>query len=250
MKRVVIISAAVLVFFANPAFSENFTMERAKEYKANIPVSITKKIQLPRSYHEGLFFDGENIWVSNGEGGDTWIIDPGTGSMISQIEPAGKFTEAIVGTGDGSYWMTDWNAQKLYRVEIENNKMIIKSGISLEPAHPAGVVRAGERLFVITWTRGLGTKYHLLEFDAEGVLVKKVRIKRIHEPSQLAWDGSHLWISSWYSQMVYKIDINSFSILSSFKSPAPKTTGIVWDGKHLWVTGTYADLYKLEVDLG
>jgi hypothetical protein len=63
----------------------------------------------------------------------------------------------------------------------------------------------------------------------------------------MAWDGAYLWVSSWYEQKVYKIDVNNWDILSAFRSPVPKTTGIAFDGKYLWLTGTYSDLYKLEI---
>jgi len=125
--------------------------------------------------------------------------------------------------------------------------MVAERAVSLEPAYPAGVIWTGEKLYVITWTRGIGTKYGLLRMNKEGELLDEIRIKRIHEPAHLAWDGKYLWITSWYNQKVYKISTEDFKILGSFDSPAKDTTGIVWDGEGFWITGTHDDLYKVKL---
>ena len=241
--------ALTLILLAHTAFSAEVpTLKRAKDYKANIPVRVIKKVPLPRGYHEGLLFDGKHIWVNNGEKGKTWIVDPDTGEVTSEIEPAGTFTEGITAYGDGTFWVTDWDEKKLYRVTIKDNKMEPEYDISLDPARPTGVVWTGENLYVITWTRGVGgTSYHLMQLGEQEHMFSKLRIKRIYEPTQLAWDGKYLWITSWYSQLVYKVDVNTFKILGSFESPVSDTTGIAWDGKHFWLTGTYSALYQLEL---
>ena len=244
-----LILATILILTSqtNLSFSEEeLALKHSEEYQAKIPVTVIKEIPLPKGYHEGLLLEGDNIWVSNGEGFKTWVIDPEEGTVMSEIEPVGTFTEGVTRTSNGVLWLSDWEDKKIYRVKKEENKLVSEFELDLAPARPAGIVSAGDTFYVITWTRGIGTKYHLMQFDNNGVELKKMRIKRIHEPSQLAWDGKNLWISSWFSQLVYKIDIESLSIIGSFKSPAPKTTGILWDGEHFWVTGTHANLYQLK----
>ena len=241
--RVIPLFAFLLVLVYHPLSEASKT----ESYK-DIPVKVIREVSLPKGYHEGLFYDGENMWVSNGEGGNTWIVATATGSVISEIEASGTFTEAITSAGEDGLWMTDWDDKKLHRIRIEAGKMINEYSVSLDPAHPAGVVYAGDDFYVVTWTRGLsGTKYHLLQMDKSGNVSRRLRIKGIHEPAHLAWDGASLWVTSWYSQRVYKIDVKSLDVLGSFRSPAPMSTGITWDGEYLWITGTYADLYKVEV---
>ncbi|MEA3489339.1 MAG: glutaminyl-peptide cyclotransferase [Candidatus Omnitrophota bacterium] len=222
-------------------------LKRAKGYQGNIPVRVIKEVPLPKGYHEGLFHDGENIWVNNGENGNTWLVDTGTGEVMSEVIPPGTFSEGITIADNGTFWVTDWNEKKIYRVKIEAGRMNVEYDISLDPARPTGIVWTGEKLYVLTWERGLGTKYYLMQLDREEHMSRKMRIKRIHEPSQLAWDGRRLWITSWYSDLVYKVDVDTFSVLGSFRSPAKRTTGIAWDGKHFWLTGTHAGLYQVEV---
>ena len=133
----------ILIFFfltaaSGPVFAEtpaqtDDSLKKAEEYQANIPVKVIRKVELPKGYHEGLFIDGNNMWVNNGEKGKTWIIDLSSGKVISEIEPPGTFTEGISGAPDGKFWITDWDTKKLYLTKIEENKMIPVSERSLEP---------------------------------------------------------------------------------------------------------------------
>ncbi len=248
MKRLfTIIALLFLTLSSGPAFPETPALERTEDYAPNMPVRVIRKISLPDGYHEGLFFDVDYIWVSNGKGQKTWIIEIDSGTVVSKIEPVGSFTEGIAPAGDGTYWVTDWEDKRLYRVKLVEDKMISKGFVSLDPAHPAGITRVGKKVYVVTWTRGVaGTKYHLVEFNEHGQMLRKMRIKGVHEPAHLAWDGRHMWLTSWYSQRVYKIDTATFTVLGSFRSPARETTGIAWDGKYFWLTGTRADLYQVE----
>ena len=244
---------SIIITFSISLFSFSFCnaevpdLERAESYQSDIPVKVIKRVPLPRGYHEGLFWDGENIWVNNGEKINTWVVDPDTGKVLSEIIPPGTFSEGITMADDGSFWTTDWDEKKLYRVKIEAGKMEVEYDISLEPAYPTGVVWTGKKLYVLTWERGLGTKYYLMQLSDKERMSRKMRIKRIHEPSQLAWDGKHLWVTSWFSQLIYKIDVDTFRALGSFKSPVSDTTGIAWDGKYFWITGTRSDLYQVEL---
>lgn len=213
-----------------------------------IPVKVLKKIKLPKGYHEGLYFDGKNIWVNNGKKGNTWVVDPASGAVLSEITPVATFTEGLTRKEGGDYFVTDWDTMKLYRSRIENGRMVVASEVSsFAPAHPAGVAWNGAHLFVITWLRGMGTQFHLLQMEESGRLLRKMRIRWMQEPAHLAWDGRSLWVTSWYSRLVYKIDVDGWKVTGCFRSPVPDATGIAWDGQYLWLTGTHGDLYQLEV---
>lgn len=245
----------LIMAFTGTSYAERYAsseapiaVERSDEYQARIKTKVVKKVKLPSGYHEGLYFDGANIWVANGKGRMIWVVDPSSGKVLSEIEPVGTFAEAITSAGDGTYWYTDWDAKKIYRVKIADGKMEVQYDISLDDAHPAGAVWTGDKLFLITWTRSIsGTKFHLLQLDENEKMFRKMQIKRILEPAHMAWDGKNLWVTSWYNQLVYRIDVNTFKVTGSFGSPAPDTTGIAWDGKYFWITGTHADLYQVEI---
>ncbi len=229
------------------AHAKEPAITKGRGFKKNMPIRVIRKIVLPTAYHEDLFYDGEYIWVANGQGGDTWIVDPESGSIVSRIEPVGSFTEGITEAGDKKLWVTDWEDKKLYRVTIDKTFMVKDHEVSFDPSYLTGIVRAGEDVYMITWERGLGTKYYLLRIDSGGNVLEKTRIKVMHEPAHMAWDGKHIWITSWYDSRVYKLDPETFTFLGYFKAPIPKATGITWDGKYLWVTGTYQQLYQVEV---
>ena len=240
----------ILLLCSTTAFSmpRAQTLQRAKDFK-HINVKVLKKIPLVKGYHEGLFYDGENIWVNNGQKGKIWVINPVSGAHLFDIEPVSTFTETVTSMPDGSLFLTDWDTEKLYRVNLVGNSLVPQVfEVSFAPAHPAGAVCVGNKIYVIVWYRTpVGTRFRLLEICLDGTVSRIVTIKNINEPAHMAWDGKNLWITSWYNPFIYKIDINDWQIAGSFRSPVSKTTGIVWDGKYLWLTGTYSDLYQIEV---
>jgi sugar lactone lactonase YvrE len=181
--------------------------------------------------------------------GKIWMVDTSSGSITSEINPSGTFTEAITKGPDDYLFVTDWG-QRLYKARLDGDKLNVESEISLAPEHPAGILWNGTKFFVITWKRSIfGTRFYILEIDTNLKITRKVEIKAIQEPDHLAWDGNYLWISSWYSRAVYKVDIDRWEIVGAFASPVSRTTGIAWDGKYFWLTGTHSDLYKLEVGI-
>ncbi|MFH1791092.1 MAG: hypothetical protein ABH885_03805 [Candidatus Omnitrophota bacterium] len=234
----------VSVFSEDPNAGET-NISRSADYNRSLPFEEVRVIDLPRGYHEGLMMDGDNVWVNNGEGLDTWIIDKRDGRVVSSVTPAASFSEGITPAGGGKYWFTDWSSRRLYLVSVSNGRMVPEREINMAPSRPTGVVWTGKDLYVITWTRGWGTKYHLLKIDTDGRVISKMRLEDIPEPSQIAWDGKNLWVTSWYTDRVYKIDESQMVIMGSFRPGIRKTTGIAWDRGHLWVTGTHSGLVEL-----
>ena len=247
VRKSVLIIMLVFLFVCQAVSAENLMITYSDDYKKNILVEKVRTISLPKGYHEDLYLDGEKILISNGNDINTWVMDIGTGVLLSEIEPIGEFTEAMIPVGD-IFWVTDWEDKKVYRVKIDDNKMYSEDERSLAPAHPAGMIQVREKVYIIIWTRSInGTKCHLVEFDLDGNVLRKIQITKILEPSQMTWDGSYLYITSWFSNIVYRIDVNVWKITASFKSPAKKTSGIAYDGSHFWITGTYDDLYKIKI---
>lgn len=222
------------------------SLRRSSSYR-EMPVKVIQTIPIPKGYHEGLSFNGPDLLLSNGENGKVWALDTVSGDVKSVIEPIAGFTESVLPLSENQFFVTEWDEFRLYRASLDGNKLIPEVWISVKPAHPAGIVWTGERLFMVTWTRGIGTKFDLLELDKDMSLLGSVSMNAIEEPTQLAWDGKSLWVSSWYDSMVYKIDVEKWEVVGAFRSPVSRTTGIVWDGKFMWLTGTYSDLYKIEI---
>jgi glutamine cyclotransferase len=213
-----------------------------------LDIKVAGQVSVPRCYHEGLYYDGKALWLSNGEGGNTWVVDVETGAVLSEIKGVADFTEAVTARGDGTFYTTEWYAKSVYRVRLEGGAFVVDSSVCVEPSHPAGAIWNGKRLYVVAWDRGIwGTKFSLLEMDDSMSVIRKVPIRAMQEPCQLAWDGKYLWMSSWYDRRVYKVDVERMEAIGYFCSPVERTTGIAWDGKYLWLTATHGDLYKIEI---
>jgi glutamine cyclotransferase len=192
--------------------------------------------------------DKDNIWVCNGKKGKIWTLDARSGTLLSEIDPVAGFTESITRMPDNTFLSTDWEEKKLYSIVIEKNKAVVKKEVSLSPAHPAGILYTGKAIYVMTWTRGLGTKFDLVVMDRDFNISRRVKIDRIQEPAHMAWDGKSIWITSWYRRLIYKVDPDAMEIIGTVRSPVHNTTGIAWDGRYFWVTGTYSDLYGIAVE--
>lgn len=245
--KAVLIGILLSSLFVTPVTAESVSLKKSGDYRL-IEVKVAQKVAIPRWYHEGLFYDDGTIWVANGQKGNIWAVDLKTGKVLKEVCPYGEFTESMIKEPDGSWLVTDWDDKKLYRSKIERSTLTENTVLfDFSPARPAGLVRVNDRYFVITWTRGMGTRFGIVILDKEFRQTDAVAINFIEEPAHMAWDGKALWITSWYSRKVYRVDPETWEITGFFRTPFGKATGITWDGKYLWITGTYSPLYRIEV---
>lgn len=161
-----IVTTCLVLLFSSTSYSESDSedikhFKKSKDFKSMIPIEVLEEIPIPKGYHEGLLVEKNKIFINNGEKGNTWILDVSSKKIISEIKSLGTFSEGIAKAPNGKYWITDWDTKKLYLARIENDSMINEKEISFDPSHPVGIVWNGENLYLITWTRGVGTKYHL-----------------------------------------------------------------------------------------
>ncbi|HNX91264.1 MAG TPA: hypothetical protein PKY78_00400 [Candidatus Omnitrophota bacterium] len=245
----VLCTALILTAFHEELFSEEFSARENHSISQvkEIATKIIRQIEIPKGYHEGLLLSGGEIWVNNGEEGETWVIDVSTGTKLRDIKPIGSFSEGISWVSGNKYWVTDWREGALYLVHISADITIAEKEYRLGQMYPAGVVWTGQYIFVILWGRGPEGTYDILKMDGEGNIIRVDRLKEINEPSQLTWDGKNLWITSWCDKKAYKLDPDTYEILGFFETPMNDATGIAWDGKSFWITGTRSDLYQVEL---
>jgi len=244
------VAAFAALFFNSTAAApgdDTANLKFGRECK-RLKAETVRRIELPKGYHEGLSIGGGGtVWVVNGRALKIWIVDIASGKVLGDIEPVGTFTEAVTAASGGKFFVSDWDQKKIYGARLEANTLKAESEFSVAPAHPAGILWKDPRLYVITWTRGFGTKFHLLEMDRDGKILAKTLLRGIQEPAHLAFDGKNIWITSWYSRRVYRVNLKEHRITGYFPTPFGRATGITWDGEFLWVTGTDADLYQMKV---
>ena len=70
-------------------------------------------------------------------------------------------------------------------------------------------------------------------------------------PTGLTWNGTHLWLSDVYNDIIYQLT-PSGGIENSFASPCGDPMDLAWDGTHLWVIDAWGTddegnwLYKID----
>jgi DNA-binding beta-propeller fold protein YncE len=69
------------------------------------------------------------------------------------------------------------------------------------------------------------------------------------QPTGLAFDGTYLWSSDNYYDEIYKIDLNSYTIIDTIDAPGGDyPNGLTFDGQYLWVANNDADsLYQIDI---
>ncbi|HNR67040.1 MAG TPA: carboxypeptidase-like regulatory domain-containing protein [bacterium] len=70
----------------------------------------------------------------------------------------------------------------------------------------------------------------------------------IHRITDLAFDGTHLWLCNPRYSTLLKILFSTFTAHSIFATPIPSPMGVMWDGRYLWVMTTTV-LFQLDGDL-
>lgn len=70
-------------------------------------------------------------------------------------------------------------------------------------------------------------------------------------PTGIAWDGEHLWTSSFADCQIHKVDPASGSVVQTFDAPGSESAGLAFDGTHLWnVDPGNQRIYKIDSTTG
>jgi len=83
-------------------------------------------------------------------------------------------------------------------------------------------------------------------------VVKSFDVPDGYQPKGLAWDGSHLWLStaSGSAYNIHRLTTDGV-VVSTCNAASIKPSGLAWDGTHLRVTNTSNDIvYRLDTDCG
>lgn len=69
-------------------------------------------------------------------------------------------------------------------------------------------------------------------------------------PTALAFDGKNLWVSSWFTQNIYKHQLDtSFAVKESYYFPTLHPTGLAWGENCLWTCDSWArKIYRHNLD--
>jgi hypothetical protein len=83
-----------------------------------------------------------------------------------------------------------------------------------------------------------------------GDVVKRMNLP-FHHPTGIAWAGRYLWVADRKTDMFYKLDSETGSLVDSVVTPGYFPSGLAWDGKLLWSTDlSDAKIYATDVSTG
>ena len=94
---------------------------------------------------------------------------------------------------------------------------------------------------------------HVFKVKAVGDVIRSIPAPPGTQPNGLAWDGNHLWMSSYmHNAGIYKLDPTDGSVLGKYTPSVAQYGGyggLTYDGTYLWEADSYGGgIYKLTLN--
>ncbi|MHA2308324.1 MAG: hypothetical protein ACXABJ_03520 [Candidatus Heimdallarchaeaceae archaeon] len=161
----------------------------------------------------------------------------------------------FLGYGDGhiANWQREcWFRElKIYN-DVSKNDLItdnIETVFPSEISLPRGLVWYDDSLWSLVGG-GNWKQKRIFQYDPMTGLALNNWSIGIFNPSGLAFDGSHFWISGFGNSTLYKFD-TSFNLVDKLTMSVSSIGGLTYDGKNFWVGDHQNDLlYMIDEDTG
>ncbi|MFH0813189.1 MAG: hypothetical protein V2A69_10200, partial [Pseudomonadota bacterium] len=212
--------------------------------------------QAPDDDTKGLAWDGNNMWVCEGNHAFSVIFKMNieTGECLDYFFSPGPNPQGLA--YDGTYlWNLDQADHKIYKIDPTTKAVVgsVSTPTSNQDDFYTGLAWDGQNLWVAGFTMAMNPETFLYEFSDPAVYkMSLVTAPSLTEtattsltiplgenqavPLGLAHDGDNLWISSYNSDQIWKLDPESRTIAENgIQSPDSGTYGVTWDGLYLWV---------------
>ena len=224
---------------------------------------------------QGLTFDGTDFWYARNNNTIYELIGPGTGgysvssyTMTVDVTPVSDVPTAadntVVTLKDTAHVFTvaDFNfsdpdtgdtlqyvqitsletagALQLSSVDVVLNQVIavadiIAGNLTFTPAPDANGVGYDSFGFKVSDGTPVAT----------GTVRSTITPPNVSGNSDLAFDGTNLWLSHPGSDTIFELD-TAGNVLSSFGTPGPSPAGLTFDGTNLWLADRSTDtIYEL-----
>lgn len=203
---------------------------------------VVQQFPSPGTWPEGLAWDGRYLWNADGYGRRIYKLNPADGSIVASYDSPGTFPEGLV-FAQGYLYNCDWDTGLIYKCEVTATSLNVVSTMDSPGARAIGLTFDGRSLWHAAWEQRL---YKLRM--ADGIVLNEYATPDLH-PEDLAWDGTNLWLTDWYSRTIYKLNPTTGEVLLSFPSPGNRSVGLTFDGQYLWNSDTSGTIYKIEVGL-
>lgn len=152
-------------------------------------------------YPTAVAWDGESrrLFVLDGNSNTIYQINPDDGSVVRSLELAGGVPLGMT-WGDGSLWVSDFDAVQVYRVSPEDGRVLQTIIVGVP----------GAALLSLSWGAGA-----LWVYDGNSDMIYKLdpasgqKLGELVPPGPgtvgLAWDGQSLWVADGSELKLYKV---------------------------------------------
>ncbi len=213
---------------------------------------IIESFATPKNNPTGLAWDGEYLWLAHDQGYDKGLItkiDPNNGNVLGSFPTPGNDPKGLA-WGDGYLWIIDQqdSKYKIFKIDPKNNGKIVDydSLNALKINRPIGLAYGGNHLWVID-----GEDKKIYNIDLLEQTYSPINSPTSY-PTDLAWDGSNLYIGSenYNREVIYKMNpATKVSEKIDLPGENPSIFGLTWDGNYLWMIDNNAGIiYKLKIN--
>lgn len=186
---------------------------------------------------EAIAFDGSHLWIANTSGNSLTEVNASNGSLVRVLtnSDAGyHFGEPLGIAYDGTdLWVTSPTNDSVTEIDPATGGLVRVVSLTSSPNSLGGIVAAGSQIWVSS-ASGTLTAFNL---DGTGM----VTVTGLTVPAQLAFDGTHLWVTGFGDNKVAEVNVGPDpSVMRQIGGPGSPydfngLTGIAWDGANLWV---------------
>jgi hypothetical protein len=220
-------------------------VDRHRKIYTKLP-SEDPAIPLPGKRPQGITWDGEQLWVVDGEAKKLYRIDSRSGAVLRSVDIDAENPEGLAFDGE-RIWIADEGGKKIYALDPESGQLVktIEMQIPQEKGYKSfeGITWDGTYLWTAFFA-GFSSSFNQIDTE-NGKIIKSV-FADCH-PRGIASDGKYLW-SICYNGENFPPKIDRREILEEGRDmirsrvfvkdiAGREPVGLVYDGQFLW----YAD---------
>lgn len=229
-------------------FATDFTIKSQEQALSgsSTPPDIINTIPSPSVQTHDIAFDGANLWMASSQSGTIYKIAPTDGTVLKSLSVNSTYISGLTFDGN-NLWVADRANQRILQIDTLAGTILQEFPINNNGANGLAWANgdiwhnnnrqggpAGDTTFNISSTSGVILDW-FLPFD--------------EQPTGLTFDGTYLWSSDNNIDVIFKIDINTYSIVETIDAPGGEfPNGLAFDGQYLWVSNNDADsIYQLDI---
>ncbi len=239
--------ATINVFAKTP--EQNLTYELVKEYPHD-----------PANFVQGFQLEGNTIYESDGQNGQSKIIKYPLGSttaMASTTQPADVFSEGSTVVGDKIYQLT-WQNKKGFFYDKNSLKLLGEFPYPNVIGEGWGLTYDGKNLILSDGTKNL----YFLDPANPSKMVRYISVagnsQAYDQLNELEYHNGFIYANVWQTASILKIDPKNGEVLGKFdfseiakantKGTDDVLNGIAFKGENMLITGkNWTKIYEVAI---